>query len=85
MTEAHAGTGGAAGGLEIWKFGGASLADAAAIQRAATLIAAHAGPLVIVASALGGVTDLLLNGARLASTGKADEAGRVAAVFLRRH
>ena len=65
--------------LEIWKFGGASLADAAAIQRAAALITAHAGPLVVVASALAGVTDLLLNGATLASGGKADEAGRVAA------
>ena len=78
-------TGARAGGLEIWKFGGASLADAAAIQRAATLIAAHPGPLVIVASALGGVTDLLLNGAALASAGRSDEAARVAAVFLRRH
>lgn len=75
----------APGPLEIWKFGGASLADAAAIQRAATLIASHSGPLVIVASALGGVTDLLLGGASLACAGRADEAGRVAAVFLRRH
>jgi aspartokinase/homoserine dehydrogenase 1 len=74
-----------AGALEIWKFGGASLADTAAIQRAATLIAGHDGPLVIVASALGGVTDLLLNGATLACTGQTDEAGRVAAIFLRRH
>lgn len=73
------------GGLEIWKFGGASLADAAAIQRAAALIAAHHGPLVIVASALGGVTDLLLNGATLASGGHEEEAARVAAVFLKRH
>jgi aspartokinase/homoserine dehydrogenase 1 len=71
--------------LEIWKFGGASLADAPAIQRAAGLIAAHPGPLVVVASALGGVTDLLLGGAALASDGKAEEAGRVAAAFLRRH
>jgi bifunctional aspartokinase / homoserine dehydrogenase 1 len=71
--------------LEIWKFGGASLADAAAIHRAAALVTAHAGPLVVVASALAGVTDLLLNGASLASAGKAEEAGRVAALFLRRH
>ena len=71
--------------LEIWKFGGASLADAAAIHRAAALITAHPGPLVVVASALAGVTDLLLNGASLASAGKAEEAGRVAALFLRRH
>ena len=34
--------------LEVWKFGGASLADAPAIQRAAGLIAAHRGPLVVV-------------------------------------
>ena len=50
--------------LEVWKFGGASLADAAAIQRAAKLIAAHDGPLVVVASALAGITDLLISGAR---------------------
>jgi aspartokinase/homoserine dehydrogenase 1 len=46
--------------LEVWKFGGASLADGRAIQKAARQIAAHRGPLVVVASALAGVTDLLL-------------------------
>jgi aspartokinase/homoserine dehydrogenase 1 len=85
MTQAGSDSAASPGGLEIWKFGGASLADAAAIQRAAALIAAHPGPLVIVASALGGVTDLLLSGASLACGGRAEEAGRVAAVFLRRH
>ena len=34
--------------LEVWKFGGASLADAPAIEKAAALIASHRGPLVIV-------------------------------------
>ena len=48
--------------LEVWKFGGASLADGRAIQRAAAQITAHRGPLVVVASALAGVTDLLLPG-----------------------
>jgi aspartate kinase len=48
-------------GLEIWKFGGAALADARAIQRAADRIVEHDGPLVVVASALAGVTDLLLS------------------------
>ena len=71
--------------LEVWKFGGASLADPPAIEKAARLIAAHDGPLVIVASALGGVTDLLLAGAAAATTGKSAEAGRIAAEFLRRH
>jgi bifunctional aspartokinase / homoserine dehydrogenase 1 len=85
MTPVGSDTSPAAGGLEIWKFGGASLADATAIQRAAALIASHPGPLVIVASALGGVTDLLLSGANLACGGLGEEAGRVAAVFLRRH
>lgn len=72
-------------GLEIWKFGGASLADAAAIRKAASLVAAHPGPLVVVASALAGITDLLLEGARSAAAGDKKAAGRVAAAFLRRH
>ena len=71
--------------LEVWKFGGASLADAGAIQRAAALIAGHAGPLVVVASALGGITDLLLGGAHRAAAGKGDEAAGLASTFLKRH
>ena len=47
--------------LEIWKFGGAALADARAIQKAADRIVEHDGPLIVVASALAGVTDLLLS------------------------
>jgi aspartokinase/homoserine dehydrogenase 1 len=71
--------------LEVWKFGGASLADAAAIRKAAELAAAHAGPLVVVASALAGVTDLLLDGARAAVSGDTRQASKVAAAFLVRH
>jgi aspartokinase/homoserine dehydrogenase 1 len=71
--------------LEVWKFGGASLADAAAIRKAAELAAAHAGPLVVVASALAGVTDLLLDGARAAVSGDTRQASKVAATFLVRH
>ena len=71
--------------LEVWKFGGASLADVSAIARAVDLIKRHQGPLVIVASALGGITDLLLEGAAAATSGRSADAGRAAAVFLRRH
>jgi bifunctional aspartokinase / homoserine dehydrogenase 1 len=71
--------------LEVWKFGGASLAGPEEIQRAAALVARHTGPLVIVASALGGVTDMLLSGAEHAVGGRPAEAGRVAAQFLKRH
>jgi aspartokinase/homoserine dehydrogenase 1 len=71
--------------LEVWKFGGASLADAPAIRKAAGLIAAHRGPLVVVASALAGITDMLLQGAHFAETGSSGDARRTAAALLRRH
>jgi bifunctional aspartokinase / homoserine dehydrogenase 1 len=71
--------------LQVWKFGGASLADAAAIDRAAALIASHDGPLVVVASALAGITDLLLGGAQEAAAGTADAGAARAATFLQRH
>jgi aspartokinase/homoserine dehydrogenase 1 len=71
--------------LEVWKFGGASLADAGAIQRAVGLIGGRHGQLVVVASALGGITDLLLDGAAAATAGRDADARRAAAEFLRRH
>ena len=43
--------------LEIWKFGGASVVDAAAMRNVVALIKGHSGPLVVVVSALGGVTE----------------------------
>ena len=71
--------------LEVWKFGGASLASAEQIEKAAALIAKHTGPLVVVPSALAGITDLLLEGARQALAGRRDEIARLSATFLRRH
>src|SRR5512141_1153250 len=71
--------------LEVWKFGGASLADAAAVRHAVALIRAHRGPLVVVVSALAGVTDLLLDGARRSAAGEPEAASAAAATFLRRH
>ena len=74
-----------AAALEVWKFGGASLAAAPEIAKAAALIARHDGPLVIVPSALAGVTDMLLEGAAHSLGGRPAEASRVAAAFLRKH
>jgi aspartokinase/homoserine dehydrogenase 1 len=71
--------------LEVWKFGGASLADVAAIHKAVSLIAGHKGPLVIVPSALAGVTDLLLEGAAAAIAGRGADVQRCASVLERRH
>ncbi len=45
----------------VHKFGGASLADAAAVRHAITVVAAHATvPSIVVVSAMAGVTDALL-------------------------
>lgn len=71
--------------LEIWKFGGASVVDAAAVRNAVELIRRHPGPVVVVVSALGGVTDALLEGARRSAGGDFTAAAAVAASFLRRH
>ena len=71
--------------IEVWKFGGASLADGKAILRAANQIASHKGPLAVVASALAGVTDLLLQGATDAAFGRPAQAARAAATFRQMH
>jgi aspartokinase/homoserine dehydrogenase 1 len=71
--------------LEVWKFGGASVATADEINKAAALIAKHEGPLVVVVSALAGITDLLLEGAALSLQRKPAEASSQAAAFLRKH
>lgn len=71
--------------LAVWKFGGASLADAAAIRKAAALIHAHQGPLVVVCSAMAGVTDQLLDGARHAVEGDDRQATRIVDKLLARH
>ena len=46
----------------IYKFGGTSLATADNISRVVEIIAGSEGPLVVVTSALGGVTNLLVSG-----------------------
>ena len=71
--------------LEVWKFGGAALADANAVRNAVELIQAHGGPLVVVVSALSGVTDSLLDGSRKALSGDTKAAAAASASFLRRH
>jgi aspartokinase/homoserine dehydrogenase 1 len=71
--------------VTVWKFGGASLADADGMRRVAALLERERGPVVVVASALHGITDLLLEGARRAAAGDAAAGPRTAARFLERH
>src|SRR2546422_2585969 len=80
-----AGPGPARAPLEVWKLGGASVADAPAVRRVAGLVQRHAGDLVVVVSALKGVTDGLLEGAHRSATGDVAAASAQAAAFLRRH
>src|SRR5437868_6221763 len=67
----------------IHKFGGASLADAAAIRHAVGIVRAQRpDALVVVVSAMGGGTDALLDGAARAARGDASQV-RAAAEALR--
>jgi aspartate kinase len=76
--------------MRVLKFGGTSVADAAAIQRVAAIVGSahqaggHCGPAVVV-SALGGVTDRLLEIARLARDGDAARAHEGVEALRRRH
>lgn len=71
--------------LQVHKFGGASLSDAAAVRHAASIIAGQRGPRLVVASAMAGVTDALLAGATGAAAGDADALVDAAATLRTRH
>lgn len=61
------------------------MADANAVKHAAALIAERSGRRVIVASAMAGVTDLLLSGAHRAALGDAKSFHAAAATLRKRH
>lgn len=67
----------------VAKFGGTSVQDARAIEQAVSVIAANPNRLVVVLSAMGGVTDLLLKAAETAIKGEVDH--EAVETFRRRH
>jgi aspartokinase/homoserine dehydrogenase 1 len=70
----------------IHKFGGASLADAAAIGHAVRIVLAQRpDPLVVVVSAMSGVTDALLEGAARAARGEVSQVRTVAEALRAQH
>jgi bifunctional aspartokinase / homoserine dehydrogenase 1 len=73
--------------LSIHKFGGTSLGDADRIRKAAGLLgsARRKGRVVAVASALGGVTDMLLGAAREAERGRIGPARAAVEAIRERH
>jgi len=72
--------------ITVAKFGGTSIQDSAAFQRVAQIVKAkQAEPLVIVASAMSGVTDTLIGSFRAASTHGGDRSLAVVEELLQRH
>jgi bifunctional aspartokinase / homoserine dehydrogenase 1 len=69
----------------VHKFGGAALADAKAIRHAARIVAARPSGAVVVASAMKGVTDALLDIAVIASRGERRAARTAIDALRERH
>ena len=73
--------------LRVMKFGGTSVADAARIRSAAEIVAAAAaeGALVAVVSAMGGVTNRLIEAARASEMGNAHAATELGLALHAQH
>ncbi|MHC4990294.1 MAG: bifunctional aspartate kinase/homoserine dehydrogenase I [Planctomycetota bacterium] len=69
----------------VMKFGGTSVADADRIRHVARLIVSERGPVVVVTSALGGVTDELLKLGECARGGDRRRAGTTLDALRTRH
>ena len=69
----------------VLKFGGTSVADAAAVRRLTSIVRHEAQPSVVVVSALAGVTDALLTLADLARAGERSEVDRAIGLLQERH
>src|SRR5216684_5947626 len=73
--------------LQVMKFGGTSVGDAACITRTAEIIAkaAKQSGCVTVVSAMSGVTNRLIEAAKKAQAGNADEAAAILDALRRQH
>ena len=71
----------------VMKFGGTSVADAARMRAAAEIVKERLsqGPVVVVVSALAGVTDLLVRAVTAAQSGEHDQLEPILADLSRRH
>lgn len=58
--------------MKVLKFGGTSVGSATNIRKVKEIVLRQKEDTIVVVSALGGVTDLILNAARIASTGSDD-------------
>src|SRR5882672_568347 len=73
--------------LQVMKFGGTSVGDAACIRRAAEIVfeAAKNNSVVVVVSAMSGVTNRLIAAAQKASTGNRDEVDQLPTALREQH
>ena len=73
--------------LRVMKFGGTSVGDAACIARAAAIVksAASQGSVVVVVSAMSGVTNRLIDAAHHAEAGEAEFATKLVAELRNQH
>ena len=73
--------------LQVMKFGGTSVGDAACIARTAQIVAkaASANPCIAVVSAMSGVTNRLIDAAQKAATGDSGEGANLITVLREQH
>jgi aspartate kinase len=73
--------------LQVMKFGGTSVGDASCIARTAQIIAhaARENPCVVVVSAMSGVTNRLIEGAKRAEVGDSGEGAALVEALRRQH
>jgi aspartokinase/homoserine dehydrogenase 1 len=71
----------------VSKFGGTSMGDATCIRRAAEIVAhsTNGSGLVVVVSAMGGVTDRLIAAAHASATGNTDVAAEIGEILREQH
>jgi aspartokinase len=73
--------------LQVMKFGGTSVGDASCIARVAEIVAqaSRVGPLVVVVSAMSGVTNRLIEAATCSETGDRDRAAELLEALREQH
>ena len=69
--------------MKVLKFGGSSVGTAESLRSVKSIVAAAEKPVVVVVSALGGVTDALLEAAARAEAGEPDYRARLDALRAR--
>lgn len=71
--------------MRVMKFGGTSVGTVASLRNVKSIVEAEQGPVVVVVSALGGVTDMLIKGAKQALKCAPDCMDTHAAIVARHH